>query len=62
MLNERGLEHVEVEVDGGVKDHNIRHIAEAGANVLVAGSAVFNSRFSIADNITALRRQLEGLS
>ena len=62
MLNDRGLSHVEVEVDGGVKDHNIRQIAEAGANVLVAGSAVFNRQFSTAENIAALRRRLEGLS
>jgi ribulose-phosphate 3-epimerase len=61
MLNERSLEHVEVEVDGGVKDHNIRQIAEAGANVLVAGSAVFNQKASVKDNIATLRRQLQGL-
>ena len=31
----------ELEVDGGVKLHNARRVAEAGASVLVAGSAVF---------------------
>lgn len=31
-----------VEVDGGVKAHNARRCAEAGATILVAGSAVFN--------------------
>ena len=30
-----------IEVDGGVDTHNIKSIIEAGANVLVAGSAVF---------------------
>lgn len=32
-----------LEVDGGVDKTNIRKLAEAGANVMVAGSAVFNS-------------------
>ncbi|MEG3641304.1 ribulose-phosphate 3-epimerase [Magnetococcus sp. PR-3] len=33
---------IELEVDGGVKPDNIAKIAEAGANVFVAGSAVFS--------------------
>jgi ribulose-phosphate 3-epimerase len=42
LIERRGLQ-VELEVDGGVKTDNIGRIAAAGANVLVAGSAVFNS-------------------
>lgn len=42
MIDGRGL-NVELEVDGGVKADNINRIAEAGADVFVAGSAVFNS-------------------
>jgi ribulose-phosphate 3-epimerase len=34
---------VELEVDGGVKLDNVRRVREAGANVIVAGSAVFES-------------------
>ena len=34
---------VELEVDGGVKLDNVRRIVEAGASVVVAGSAVFES-------------------
>jgi ribulose-phosphate 3-epimerase len=34
---------VELEVDGGVKLDNVRHVVEAGANVVVAGSAVFEA-------------------
>lgn len=34
---------IEIEVDGGVKADNAKEIIEAGAGVLVAGSAVFNS-------------------
>lgn len=57
MLNERGRAEVDIEVDGGVKAHNAAMIAEAGATVLVAGSAVFNERSSVAENIAALRHQ-----
>src|SRR5688500_6080568 len=34
---------VELEIDGGVKLDNVRRVVEAGANVIVAGSAVFES-------------------
>ncbi|QEM66942.1 ribulose-phosphate 3-epimerase [Geobacter sp. FeAm09] len=42
MLDRRGGE-AELEVDGGVKTANIARIAHAGADVFVAGSAVFGS-------------------
>ncbi len=42
MLDKRGLE-TELEVDGGVKTSNIERISHAGADVFVAGSAVFGS-------------------
>jgi len=35
--------NIDLEVDGGVKDINARQIINAGANVLVAGSYIFNS-------------------
>lgn len=41
LIHERGLS-VDIEVDGGVKTGNVADIVTAGANVLVAGSAVFN--------------------
>lgn len=41
MINERGLETL-IEIDGGVSDKNARPLIEAGANVLVAGSYIFN--------------------
>ena len=41
MLDELGS-HADLEVDGGVKLHNATEIVAAGANVLVAGSAIFN--------------------
>ena len=42
MLDKRGLE-AELEVDGGVKIENIERVSHAGADVFVAGSAVFSS-------------------
>lgn len=40
MLEERGLV-TDIEVDGGIKADNVAEVAKAGANVMVAGSAVF---------------------
>ena len=42
MALRRGLA-LDIEVDGGVKASNIRRIADAGANIFVAGSAVFGA-------------------
>ena len=33
---------VDIEVDGGINLNNVREVMEAGANIIVAGSAVFN--------------------
>ncbi|RDI47503.1 ribulose-phosphate 3-epimerase [Falsibacillus pallidus] len=41
MINERGL-NVEVEVDGGISADTAKVCADAGANVFVAGSAIYN--------------------
>ena len=42
MLNEAGLT-TDIEVDGGVNAANVRDVLNAGANVIVAGSAVFKN-------------------
>ncbi|MHB8709577.1 MAG: ribulose-phosphate 3-epimerase [Desulfuromonadales bacterium] len=54
-IDRRGLP-VELEVDGGVKTDNIGRIAAAGADVFVAGSAVFGSK-DYAATISELRRR-----
>lgn len=59
LLDERGL-RPDIEVDGGVKVSNCAACAEAGASVLVAGSAVFNHQASVAENMRALREALAG--
>ena len=56
MITERGLE-VDVEIDGGVKLSNAAQLLEAGANVLVAGSAVFSG--NIEENVRKFMAILE---
>jgi len=58
-IDRRGL-NVELEVDGGVKTENIGQIAAAGAEVFVAGSAVFGSA-DYAATILELRRRAGGV-
>lgn len=52
--------HADLEVDGGIKPYNAAEIVAAGANVLVAGSAVFGDGRTIAENIAAFRSALAG--
>lgn len=57
MIDDAGLA-VDIEVDGGVKLDNVGAIAGAGADVLVAGSAVFGTA-DYAATIAALRARAE---
>jgi ribulose-phosphate 3-epimerase len=54
---ERSGRDIEIEVDGGVKASNIAEIVKAGADVLVAGSAVFSGG-DYARNLAQLRSAL----
>ncbi len=56
MLDERGS-RAGIEVDGGVKVENIGAVAAAGANIFVAGSAVFRSD-DYAATISAMRANI----
>ena len=47
-----------VEIDGGVKAHNIAQCAQAGADLLVAGSAIFNTTQTPAEAVATLRAAL----
>lgn len=42
LIDEMNLD-IDIEVDGGVKPSNIAEVVNAGANVIVAGSAIFNA-------------------
>ncbi|MCA0384228.1 MAG: ribulose-phosphate 3-epimerase [Firmicutes bacterium] len=56
MILKRGLT-CDIQVDGGVNLQNVRLIAEAGADIVVAGSAIFNTP-DIAETVKAFRAQL----
>lgn len=51
------LEHVQIEIDGGVKADNARMIAEAGADLLVSGSGVFSG--NIVENLQAIKAEFQ---
>lgn len=61
MIDEAGLT-TELEVDGGIKPDNVATIVEAGAEVIVAGSAVYNDRTSIPDAIKSLKSAMQTAS
>lgn len=56
MIDARGLD-IDIEVDGGVTPDNVREILEAGANVIVAGSAVFGDH--ITEQVEKFHRAFE---
>lgn len=58
LAKELNREDLLIEVDGGVDKNNIKSIVEAGANVLVAGSAVFKEN-KIQQNIKSLNEALK---
>lgn len=60
MLQERDLDQVDVEVDGGIHPNNAAEVVTAGANVLVVGSSIFNNKDSVANNLMNLRRAAGG--
>jgi ribulose-phosphate 3-epimerase len=57
MVDSRGLA-TEIQVDGGIKADTIGLVSSAGANVFVAGSAVFKSR-DYAETIWILKEKCE---
>ena len=54
MIDARGLS-IELEVDGGINPDTAPRAVKAGARVLVAGSAIFNKRTSVAQAVKGLR-------
>lgn len=47
-----------LEVDGGIKASNAAEVVQAGATVLVAGSAVFGGDRSVAENVKGLQKAI----
>jgi ribulose-phosphate 3-epimerase len=54
VITQRNL-HCDIEVDGGIHEATAPLVVNAGANLLVAGSAVYNERESVAQAIARLR-------
>jgi ribulose-phosphate 3-epimerase len=54
MRAERGLDYF-IEVDGGVNTTTIGDVTEAGCDLTVSGTGVYNTHGSVAANIAALR-------
>jgi ribulose-phosphate 3-epimerase len=42
IANDKGLKNLDIEVDGGITLSNLSSVIDAGANVVVAGSAIFH--------------------
>jgi ribulose-phosphate 3-epimerase len=60
MVNEAGLaDLVDVEVDGGISSSTVQGAARAGANVLVAGSALFRHSDGLGAAVQELRSLAE---
>ena len=55
LIDERSLA-TELEMDGGINEETAPRASSAGANVLVAGSAVFGRSAPVAERIVAIRR------
>lgn len=50
--------HCDIEVDGGVHEFIVPIVVQAGANLLVAGSAVYNEHESVTEAIARLRNAI----
>jgi ribulose-phosphate 3-epimerase len=59
-LDERSLD-AELEVDGGINESTVAQVVDAGARVLVAGSAIFNNRESVAEAVARLRKSIPSI-
>ena len=57
-LDQAGLSHIDLEVDGGVKPGNVAEVVAAGANALVVGSTIFNQSGTVAENMEAMRKAI----
>ncbi len=60
LLDELSLD-AELEVDGGINVNTVAQVVEAGATVLVAGSAIYNDRESVAEAVARLRESIPSI-
>lgn len=50
---------VQIQIDGGVKSHNIAMLRDWGVSNCVVGSGLFNDKASVADNLSEIHNALE---
>lgn len=60
MLDERGLD-ISIAVDGGIDPTTAPLVVQAGATILVAGSSIYNTKASVAENVAAIRESVSRL-
>jgi ribulose-phosphate 3-epimerase len=58
MMGETGRE-LDLEVDGGINAETASTAVQAGANVLIAGTSIFNPKFGVKEGMDALRGALQ---
>ncbi len=56
IADDKGLKNLDIEVDGGVTLNNVAAVVDAGANVIVAGSAIFQGDAEA--NIKEVRKRI----
>lgn len=62
MIDEQvasGGRPVQIQIDGGIKAHNIAMVGEWGVTNCVVGSGLFNDQASVKDNLAVLKTALE---
>lgn len=58
MIGDTGR-RIDLEVDGGINTNTAMTAAQAGANVLIAGSAIFSDSYSVQTGMESLRQTLQ---
>ena len=58
IMDRRESVNADLQVDGGINADTAPLVARAGANVLVAGSAVFNEKGTVAENLARIRERV----
>ena len=61
MIKDSG-QAIDLEIDGGVNTETAPTCVQAGVNVLIAGSSVFNPKFSVKAGIEALKKSIAGVA
>ena len=57
MIDAQGLK-TDIEVDGGINLSNVEEVMAAGANIIVAGSAVFGG--NVTENVESFLKIING--